>query len=345
MAPGSTSWSATPAVTGSSTGSGSSTPSSCRSRPFGMGTVSRQVLPGLPEFLYSLSKAQGADQTLVQYAGDQYAARNGEPYGEAGLVTQKDDEWQEQTGGPRDPQPGGVPGGTRDVLRAATFDDATLQGFFVDSGSWTVSGGSLKVAASSLGKDAAAVFFVDDYLPIYYELAAVGAGPEADRRVEGERLHGVRLLQPDRLQVRRPRHLHQQAGHGLPRRHRLARGLADPEADERRAVLLTAAHRQRHHRHPAGQRHEGVHPHVRGAHHRRCPGRPQQGHGRHGVGQLARRLRQRQGPGTSAAGHLRPHHRPDTGPETSSTRHCRAPGRATRRATRATRAPPAASPR
>ena len=140
--------------------------------PFGIATVSRQVPPGLFQFLYDLSRAQGADQTLTAYYGDQYLPRNGEPYGEIGVITQKDDEWQEQTGGPRDPQPGNVPGGSRDVLRAATFDDATLQGFFVDSGAWTASGGSLKVAAASLGKDAAAVFYVDDYLPVYYELAA-----------------------------------------------------------------------------------------------------------------------------------------------------------------------------
>jgi hypothetical protein len=137
--------------------------------PFGIATVSRQVPPGLFEFLYSLSRAQGADRTLGQ-GGD---PRNGEPFGEAGIVTQKDDAWQDQTGGPRDPQPGNVPGGKRDVLRGADFNDATtLDGFFVDSGSWTVSGSALQVAAASLGHDAAAVFYVDDYLPIYYEISA-----------------------------------------------------------------------------------------------------------------------------------------------------------------------------
>ena len=141
--------------------------------PFGIATVSRQVPPGLMDFLYALSKAQGADQTLVQDNGAATAPRNGEPYGEAGIVTQKDSGlWQDQTGGPRDPQPGNIPGGRRDVLRGADFNDAQLQGFFVDSGSWQVSGGALQVAAASLGKDASAVFYVDDYLPVYYEVAA-----------------------------------------------------------------------------------------------------------------------------------------------------------------------------
>ncbi|HSF98236.1 MAG TPA: Calx-beta domain-containing protein [Ornithinibacter sp.] len=141
--------------------------------PFGAAAVSRQVLPGLPEFLYRLSAAQGADPTISQLVGAQSASRNGEPYGEIGVVTQKDDEWQDQTGGPRDPQPGNIPGGTRDVLRSAEFNTSTtLDGFFVDSGTFTIQGGALSVAAASLGQDAAAVFYVDSYLPIYYEIVA-----------------------------------------------------------------------------------------------------------------------------------------------------------------------------
>ena len=137
--------------------------------PFGMATVSRQVPPGLMEFLYALSRAQGADPTL----GNATDPRNGEPFGEAGIVTQKDGAWQDQTGGPRDPQAGNIGGGKRDVLRGADFNSTTsLDGFFVDSGAWEVNGGALSVGAQSLGQDAAAVFYVDEYLPVYYELAA-----------------------------------------------------------------------------------------------------------------------------------------------------------------------------
>jgi Ca2+-binding RTX toxin-like protein len=69
--------------------------------PFGVGTVSRAMSPSLPEFLYALSKADGADQTL---GGDM--TRNSEPFGELGLVKQGDVAFGSQTGSPDDPQPG-----------------------------------------------------------------------------------------------------------------------------------------------------------------------------------------------------------------------------------------------
>jgi hypothetical protein len=100
------------------------------------------------------------------------AARNGEPDGEIGLITQKDHGlWQTQTGGPSDPQPGNIPGGSRDVLRSADFNNGALQGFAVDSGGFAVSNGALSITAANNG-DAAAVFYADVYLPIYYEVAA-----------------------------------------------------------------------------------------------------------------------------------------------------------------------------
>nr|NLI49987.1 calcium-binding protein [Propionibacterium sp.] len=140
--------------------------------PFGAATVSRTLQPQLPEFLLALAGSQGADRTLVG-PNDADAARLGEPFGELGIVLQKDDAWSEQTGGPRDPQPGTVPGGKRDVLRSATFATASgLDGFFVDTGDFAVTGGALQVTAVDADSDAAAVFYVDDYLPIYFELAA-----------------------------------------------------------------------------------------------------------------------------------------------------------------------------
>ena len=123
--------------------------------PFGIATVSRQVPPWLYEFLYALSASQGADPTRDedQNAADpELKARNGEPYGELGLVTQKDHGlWQDQTGGPCDPQPGNIPGGARDVKRSADFSDGTLQTFAVDTGVWAVSAGVLTVAAAVAG--------------------------------------------------------------------------------------------------------------------------------------------------------------------------------------------------
>jgi Ca2+-binding RTX toxin-like protein len=137
--------------------------------PFGEATVSRTVMPFLPEFLYALSAGDGADPTRPAGLDP---VRNGEPDGELGLVLQKDYAWQDQTGAPADPQAGNIPGGPRDVLRSAGFNDGTLQGFAIDSGVWEIQSGVLKVAAASLGKDAAAVFNVNDPLPAYFELLA-----------------------------------------------------------------------------------------------------------------------------------------------------------------------------
>ncbi|MDH5346037.1 MAG: hypothetical protein OEW59_09760, partial [Gammaproteobacteria bacterium] len=135
--------------------------------PFGLATVSRSLQPQLAEFLYALSASDGADFTR---GGD--AARNGEPDGELGMVRQQDFAWQDQTGAPDDPQPGNIPGGPRDVLRSASFDDPALTGFFTDSGSFTASGGTLKVAAESLGGDAVSVYAVGEQLPSYFEVQA-----------------------------------------------------------------------------------------------------------------------------------------------------------------------------
>ncbi|HZM74531.1 MAG TPA: hypothetical protein VFC19_02330, partial [Candidatus Limnocylindrales bacterium] len=140
--------------------------------PFGIATISRQRPPALDEFLYRLSRSQGADPTRAADTGRD-VARNGEPDGEMGLVTQKDHGlWQDQTGGPTDPQPGNIPGGRRDVLRSADFNDGSTQAFFRDSGTWEVVGGQLRVAAASQGGDAAAVWNIEGYLPIYYEVEA-----------------------------------------------------------------------------------------------------------------------------------------------------------------------------
>jgi Ca2+-binding RTX toxin-like protein len=139
--------------------------------PFGMATVSRALAPGIAEFLYALSASDGADFTRAADTGAD-AARNGEPEGELGVVRQQDFAWHDQTGAPSDPQAGNIPGGKRDVLRTANFNSNQFEGFFVDSGSWSVAGGVLSVAAASLGQDAASVFAVNDYLPVYFEVQA-----------------------------------------------------------------------------------------------------------------------------------------------------------------------------
>jgi hypothetical protein len=101
---------------------------------FGAATVSRAVQPGLAEFYYALSASSGSDLIGPAEVGGGFNARNNEPYGELGLVLQQDSYWHSQTGAPDDPQPGNIPGGSRDVLRAATFNDGTADGFAIDSG-------------------------------------------------------------------------------------------------------------------------------------------------------------------------------------------------------------------
>ncbi|MHC4207704.1 MAG: hypothetical protein ACYSTT_23870, partial [Planctomycetota bacterium] len=59
---------------------------------FGSPTISKKPKSELIQFLYDLSRSDGADQTLGS-SGD---PRNGEPNGELGLVSQKDPDWEDQ---------------------------------------------------------------------------------------------------------------------------------------------------------------------------------------------------------------------------------------------------------
>ena len=78
------------------------------------GTIFRDHSPHVVEFLYALSRSDGADRTRSG-SGLGTAARNGEPFGELGLVVPQDALWHDQTGGPDDPQAGNTPGGKKDT--------------------------------------------------------------------------------------------------------------------------------------------------------------------------------------------------------------------------------------
>ena len=90
------------------------------------------------------------------------------------------------------------------MLRTADFNDGTLTASPSTAASGRCRRARCRSPPASLGKDAAAVFYLDEYLPVYYEISA-RSGAEADRRLEGERLRHLRLLLADRLQVRRHR--------------------------------------------------------------------------------------------------------------------------------------------
>ena len=151
--------------------------------PFGAFHISRTLQPQLAEFLYDLSKSDGADQTTpdyVQYVADLAADnsidepdpdRNFEPYGELGMIRQQDYGWHDQTGAPADPQAGNIPGGKRDVMRAEDFEDSTTTAFAVEKGTWSVTGGRYE-AFSGIGEEAVSLFHVDAWLPDYTEILA-----------------------------------------------------------------------------------------------------------------------------------------------------------------------------
>jgi hypothetical protein len=141
--------------------------------PFGGFTVSRAPTPHAFTFLYELSESLGADQSRAVDSGNTTnPERNGEPDGELGLVTQKDSQWQDQTGAPIDPQPGNIPGGPRLTLRGVDFNSGTTEAFAVDQGEFQVVQGRLEVSSTNLGETATAVFHVGEYLPHYYEITA-----------------------------------------------------------------------------------------------------------------------------------------------------------------------------
>jgi hypothetical protein len=79
------------------------------------------VPPSTYDFYYQMSESDGADQTRVGNLPEGYGdpARHGEPFGEMGLVTQKDKtapfDWATQNGAPIDKQAGNTPGGKRDT--------------------------------------------------------------------------------------------------------------------------------------------------------------------------------------------------------------------------------------
>jgi Ca2+-binding RTX toxin-like protein len=140
--------------------------------PSGGATFSKAQSPQLPEFLYALSAADGADPTRADDEGTS-AVRNGEPGGELGLLVQQDKDYASQTGGTVSfIQAGTIPEGPRDTLRTANFNDGLFQGFAVDSGTFVVNKGKLEISATSTSGDAVAVSHQLEELPVYYELSA-----------------------------------------------------------------------------------------------------------------------------------------------------------------------------
>ena len=75
---------------------------------FGIPTVQRLPTPQLTSFLLQVAKSAGADLSLAAQYSVADPTRNGEPFGELGMVLQKDAAWQSNSGGPRDGQAGNL---------------------------------------------------------------------------------------------------------------------------------------------------------------------------------------------------------------------------------------------
>jgi len=74
---------------------------------YGIPTVIRSPSPGLQSFILQVARNDGADLSLAtQYSAD--PTRNGEPFGELGMVLQQDAAWGSNNGNPRDPQAGNL---------------------------------------------------------------------------------------------------------------------------------------------------------------------------------------------------------------------------------------------
>jgi len=138
--------------------------------PYGQFSVSRSLQPHLRDYLYELSASDGADPTRSDDVGSD-PLRNGEPHGELGMVLQQDAGWKDQTGAPNDPQAGNIPGGKRDVMGSADFQEGSAGSFAAEAGAWKVTAGKY-VASSIDGGDATSIFFISDYQPSYMEVTA-----------------------------------------------------------------------------------------------------------------------------------------------------------------------------
>ncbi|MBN2328533.1 MAG: hypothetical protein JXR73_15420 [Candidatus Omnitrophica bacterium] len=152
--------------------------------PFGAFHISRTLQPQLPEFLYALSESDGLDVTVPD--GARYVEQNaqddridepdplrdGEPYGELGMVRQTDFDWQEQTGAPNDPQPGNYQG-KREIMRRELFtDDSVTSHFSADAGEWSILNGAYQAAPEARGEEAVSIYHLDEMQPSYMEILA-----------------------------------------------------------------------------------------------------------------------------------------------------------------------------
>ena len=232
--------------------------------PFGIATVSRQRAAGADGVpLRARPRPRAPTRRGTTDTGADSEPRNGEPVRRARPRDARRTTASGRTRPAARPtrRPATSPAASATCSRSADFNDGSLRRLRrrqrrLDRHRRRAAGDRGHRSAS----DAAAVFYADQYLPIYYEISASINGGQADRRLEGQRLRHLRLLQPDRLQVRRHRRLDEQARDRPPQRHRLDRRRQDPAPAHATAVLRPARQRERHHRHGLGRRRQPSSP-------------------------------------------------------------------------------------
>ena len=210
----------------------------------------------------------------------------------------------------RSDRPAGRQHARRPARRAALGDlqprRTTLDGFAVDCGTWEVSSNALQVGASSIHGDAAAVYNIPEYLPVYFEVLA---SISVIKPIAGWKANAYIIFDyqdPTHFKFAGHRHLDQQARDGPPRRHRMGRRRADAVPGQARQVPQHAPHRQRAHGNAGREQLVRVQPHLRAAGSRWLLVRPELRLHRLRLRQLARQLRQPRGPGAAPGDHVRP---------------------------------------
>ena len=166
--------------------------------PFGIATVSRQVPPGLLEFLYALSASAGRrpdprhDRTPDHRLGPATASRTASSAWSPRRTTASG-RTRPAARATRSPATSPAARATSCARPTSTTARSTASPSTAASGRSPAA--RCRSSAASLGQDAAAVFYHDEYLPVYYEVAGAIKTDEADRRLEGQRLRHLRLLQ------------------------------------------------------------------------------------------------------------------------------------------------------
>jgi hypothetical protein len=131
--------------------------------PNGLPTVTRSPSPSIQQFLLALGRESGADRSLT------------EPNGELGLFTSADPQWQQNKGGPRDPQ--SIYSAARDTVGGPEDDRGTalplpgpLEAVVLGAGASALSGDGLQSILAEAARRWSLVGLEADYNGLMLEI-------------------------------------------------------------------------------------------------------------------------------------------------------------------------------